>query len=254
MLFSSDEDVIKECKRLGASGVLGKLKIIGYFGDKRNVAYEWMLKQLSIEEAKRHSQIVRSSQWTAGASWVLAVITTFALGFQIHDSREQHKNLKSQIDQQLKATEIRQKQASSLLAVQILLQYDKRFDSLEMRKARRRLAFQLLHNQYVTEDRVPDFFDTLAMYTHKDMVDKDSVYNSYSYYIERYWAALKSGYIDKFRKEEGDTSGGYFADFEELNKEMLSADADADNLSVDREGPSKSEVRRFLEEEAALPF
>lgn len=150
--------------------------------------------------------------------------------------------MKEQIEQQ-------RDDAQSLLDVQISIELDKQFDSPEMRHARRSLASQLLNKKEVTESRVNDFFDKLGMYTHLKRINKDIAYQSYSYWVERYWPAIKAS-IEEFRKLENDP--GYYQDYEELYGEMLTGDAKELGKSVDQVAPSKSEIHRFLVEEATL--
>lgn len=89
MLFNNDEEVRKECEKLGYAGVEARLKINdGYFGTWRQVASEWATQHREAAEEKRHLQIFRSAQLTAYASWALAVITFLSVGWQIMDSRE----------------------------------------------------------------------------------------------------------------------------------------------------------------------
>lgn len=88
-----------------------------------------------------------------------------------------------------------------------------------------------------------DFFDKLAMYQHQGRIDEDTVYKSYSYWIERYWLAAEVS-IQEFRKLEH--APDYYGDFEALFKEMLAHDVRQSGEAASLVGPSKAELQRFL--------
>jgi hypothetical protein len=88
------------------------------------------------------------------------------------------------------------------------------------------------------------------MYTYLKRIDKYITYQSYSYWVERYWPELKAS-IGEFRKLENDP--GYYQDFEKRYDEMLADDAKELGKAVDQVVPNKSEIHRFLKEEATLP-
>ena len=249
MLFNNDEEVRKECEKLGSAVVTARLST-GYFMDKISVAQEWLLQRFDEDEEKRHQQVVRSAQLTAYASWALVLITFVLAGITFLGVWSQKEDALKQYEYQRKDTEAQREDAKALLSAQISVEMDKQFDSPEMRNARRRLAAELLSKKEVTETRLLDFFDKVAMYTHQDLIDQDIVYSSYSYWLERYWPAIKTS-IEEFRKLENDS--GFYQDTEELYGEMLADDAKELGKSVDQVAPSKKEIRRFLEEEATLP-
>ena len=125
---------------------------------------------------------------------------------------------------------------------QLGLEMIKLFDSTEIRRARRQFSSELLSGKRANEQRVLDFFETLALYQHKGRIDEDTVYSSFSYWIERYWAASRE-HVAELRKVHGDE--GLYADFEELNNETLKLDG----AGI----PSGATVKRFLIDEASLP-
>jgi hypothetical protein len=243
-----------ELDAMGERKVISKLHLGDYGGVGESThlyVSAWLKDQEFARLENRHHQIIQTAKWTTYASWALASITFLSVSWQIMDSREQRKQMKEQIEQQRKDSEAQRQDAKELLAVQISVELTKQFDSLEMHRARRTIAKQLIKNSAeIDETRLVDFFEDLAMYTKKGRIDKDIVYQTYSYWIERYWQALTI-YINSFRKQEEDIS--YYANFEELNKEMLAIDAKARGKSVDQVTPSKSEIHSFLLEEATLP-
>ena len=167
-------------------------------------------------------------RWTiamAIASWVLNAISFWSILEQRNDARD-------------------------LLQSQIAAELDKEFDSAEIRRARRSLASQLLHkNVDVSDYRVLDFFEKVGTYASQRRIDDNTVYESFSYYLERYWLASQ-GPIREFRKSERDET--YYAGFEGLYNSTLSNDAKRHHRASTQVAPSDSEVKSFLEDEAAL--
>lgn len=245
MKMRSDEEILKKCDEIGEAAVEAGLKT-GLFQDNPTPAHEWLIHRQRESEHQRMKREMRNTRWALYASWVLVGISLLAALWQKDDAREQREIMREQLEQQRKDSQAQRDDAKTLLSVQISVEMDKQFDSTEMRQARRRLAAQLLNKQEVTEARVIDFFDKLAMYTHQDLIDQDIVSQSYSYWLERYWPAIKIS-IEEFRKQENDA--GFYQDVEELYVDMV-ADDTKEGLRV----PSKNEIQRFLREEATLPL
>jgi hypothetical protein len=176
----------------------------------------------------RKSEATTLVRWTiamAIASWVLNAISFWSILEQRSDARE-------------------------LLQSQIGAELDKEFDSAEIRRARRSLASQLLHKKDdVSDYRVLDFFEKVGAYASQRRIDEDTVYESFSYYLERYWLASQ-GPIREFRKAEHD--GTYYTGFEDLYNSTLSYDAKRHHKARTQVAPSENEVKGFLEDEAAL--
>lgn len=175
-------------------------------------------------------------------------LTFVGVFFQVAENREQRKQMIEQIEQQRNDSDAQRNDARNLLAVQISVELDKQFDSLEMRQARRRIATQLLQHKEVTETRLLDFLDKVGMYSHQGRIDQDTIYSSYSYWVERYWPALRDVYIKEFRKDQNDRE--YYKDFEELYEKMVASNVKDSGKAVKL---GKSEIDRFLKEEATLP-
>ena len=248
MTFRTDLQIIKECESLGETGVEAGL-LAGTFADNQMPAYRWLLEyRQQKHEKERRAEALRTLSALI-ASWVLAGLAFATFLWQTHHDREEMEHQNKELKLQQTSYAEQRNDAKALLAVQISVELDKQFDSKEMRGARRRLAKELLAHKDATEDRVMNFFDTLGMYTHKGWIDEDTVYSTYSYYVERYWAAQEQD-IAKFRKAENDP--GYFTDFEELDEEFLQRDANDARAMVNKIMPSEDEVHDFLEDEAQL--
>lgn len=219
MLLRTDEEVLQECEKLGDAGVEARLAE-GYFSDNPAPAREWL-------NQRRMQREMRNTRNALYASWVLVAITFLGIWFQKQDAREQRE------------------EAKALLEVQISSELENKFDSDGMRKARSRLASQLVKKKEITEFRVIDFFDSVAMYTHRHRLDREITYQHYSYWIKRYWPAIRP-HIEAFRKEQKDPA--YYDDLEELYRDMLAEDK-KDGIAA----PDDQEIQRFLQEEATLP-
>ena len=178
-------------------------------------------------------------------SFVLVVITFLGILWQREDNSELRKLGKEQLEQQKKDSQAQRDDAKILLEAQISVEFDKQFDSLEMRQARRRIATQLMNNKIATEARVPLFLDKLGLYAHQGRIDRATVYHSYVYWVERYWPAIKPS-VEEFRKKQNDKS--FWVEFEKLYGDML-----ADDAKYGLPQPSEMEIQRFLKEEATLP-
>ena len=250
----NDEEILQECERLGEAGVVAALES-NDFADNIRPAILWLAQhRLESErlrrnedreaEHKRHQETMKYTRRTGGVSLIAVVVAFLSLVYQQIDGLEQRKITQKQYNEQQNDAQQQREDAKALLAVQMSVELDKQFDSSDMRKARKRLAFQLLNHKEVSLSGVTDFFDKLAMYKHRNVIDDDLVYQSFSYWILRYWPALKIS-IESFRNLENDPQ--YYQDFEELYKDMLADDAKDGLTKI-----SKKEIRRFLEEEASL--
>jgi hypothetical protein len=243
VIIPSDEETFQECEAIGEAAVEARLKTRSFVNS--TAAHEWLIKRQRESEHRRSRQEMRNTQWALIASWIAVAISLTAVFSQMYIAQKQRELMKEQLEQQRKDSRAQLDNAKTLLSAQISVEMDKQFDSPEMRQARRRLASELLSKKEVTETRLFDFFDKVAMYTHQHLVDQTLVYQSYSYWLERYYPKIKPS-INELRKQEHDS--GYYQDAEELYNEML-----ADDKKQGNPIPSKTEILRFLKEEAELP-
>ncbi len=114
--------------------------------------------------------------------------------------------------------------SSRQIGVQTWLALEPRFDSNEMKRARKKLAEQLdsydsnstKHNK-ITEE-VLEFFESVGTVYNYKLLNKELADSSFSYYANRWWEAAKT-YVDKERKDKGDDNS-LFSEFEKLVKTM----------------------------------
>jgi hypothetical protein len=147
---------------------------------------------------------------------------------------------------------IQHQDQKELIRVQVAIEMVKFFDSSEMRRARRGFAMELLNadSGTIVEDRVLDFYETLALYSDQDRIDDDSVYTNFAHSIENYWAAARDRVL-AMRKRDDDEE--FYAGFEELSLKMTRTGANHRKVPPERLRPTNVRVKQFLEEEASLP-
>lgn len=139
--------------------------------------------------------------------------------------------------------------ARTLLAVQLAMEFDKRFSSEDMLCERQSLASCLLDGRD-PDSKLLDFFESVGHYAKRGLLDQETLWNDFSYFVIRYWPLLK----DFVRRERtaGDGDPELYANFEWLNGMMLEREARRHRKRVDEVTPSKAELDRFLKEEVIL--
>lgn len=168
-----------------------------------------------------------------GATWVLAIATvvlavaTVILAIAtVCLVRESRETVKRQ------------------MGVQTWLSLEPRFDSKEMKQARKKLAKQLdpyeqsKHDQ-ITEE-VLEFFESVGTVYRLGLLQEELAISSFSYYANRWWEAAKA-YIDRERKARGDDRS-LFSQFEAFVKAMQKHDPRIDD----------DELKNFLDNEKRL--
>lgn len=235
-------DFLKEqFEKLGIPGVEARLEQ-GGFVTESIAARTWLLEekakiaqQKETEERQLTIDAVGHARNTAIGTWALAVATILLAVFTLLIGWSQAQDAKESREQQ-------DKDAMELIRVQVAMEFDKSFDSIEMRNARRRLAKQLLNNHEVTEERVADFFENVGLYMHKGRIDEDTVYNSYAGMVEGYWPALKTYVMESRKKDE---SPEEYIHFEQLYREMIERDKMETEMN-------QNDIKDFLNQESKL--
>jgi len=111
--------------------------------------------------------------------------------------------------------------SSEQLGVQTWLYVDPKFNSKELKLARKHLAEQL--NPYVpskraeVDDDVLNFFESVGVLYKRNLLNKELAEESFSYWVVLYWEAAKV-YIADERRAEHDES--IYGDFEAFAKAM----------------------------------
>lgn len=130
------------------------------------------------------------------------------------------------------------------IRVQTWLELEKRFDSKEMKLARKTLARQLMAYDSSKHDTISetvlDFFDDAGSLYREGYLDKKLAESAFSFYACRWWEASKS-YVDEEQKRHKDDPT-LFEDFKKLAELMRQTGEKIDD----------AELKRFLEDESRL--
>lgn len=130
------------------------------------------------------------------------------------------------------------------IGVQMWLEFQKRFDSPEMLRARKALAGQLRAKTPPKGDRISEtvlnFFEDVGLAYDKGYVEKELADDSFGFYLCRWWAAVKSYVDEERRRHKEDTT--LFARFEKM----------ADTMRLPDEIIDDRELQLFLEDESRL--
>ena len=135
-------------------------------------------------------------------------------------------------------------EAREASGVQTWLDFQKRFDSAEMVRARKKLAKQMQaytpSNDLSVSETVMNFFEDLGITYRLRYINKELADSSFNWYACRWYEASKS-YIDGQQKRNGEDETIY-EDFKTLAKSMRIPGERIDDLAI----------KRFLEDESSL--
>ena len=141
--------------------------------------------------------------------------------------------------------------AREQLRVQFFLEMRKQFDG-PLLQERKLLAQQFkagaAHDE-ITE-RVPDFFEDLGMLVRRDYIDREMVWDTFSYYAIRWWGACKDYIAAERASEGGDTT--LFGDFGILVETLYADEMKKRGKTRAELEPSSSELQDFLDDETRL--
>ncbi len=184
-------------------------------------------------------------------TWAL-VVATWALVFVTYRlAKEQLSQADRFTKQQLSLVEGQLLTSKAQLKLQLYLELRREFDS-SLLSARKLLADQLLNDKPHDEINEPlmNFFEDIGMLVRRDYVDREIIWDTFSYYATRWWSACK----DYIAKERADKKGDdtLFRDFESLVEAIYGDEVTERHKTRTELEPSLAEVRRFLSEEARL--
>ena len=136
------------------------------------------------------------------------------------------------------------KTSDDQIGVTAWLELDRRFDSEEMKRARKKFADQLrtyaVANHEKISETVLSFFESVGIAYKEGHLNKKLAGSSFSFHAVRYWEAAKA-YVDQERKKHGEDQT-LFEDFMDLAKLMRSP----------FEKLNDREIQLFLEDEIRL--
>lgn len=170
-----------------------------------------------------------STTWTAFGTWILVIGTLVAVQWQIWQQRQINS------------------------ANNVVILHD-RFESRIMQKCRKDLSDLLLKKDDLQQkdDDVLVFFETMGLLTRKGVLDKEMVWNEFSWEVLRYYLALTEpkNQIKRLRDEAKDTT--LYELFEWLYNELLKVDCKRRKMRPEVARPNASEVQIFLKDESTL--
>jgi hypothetical protein len=136
------------------------------------------------------------------------------------------------------------KTSTDQIGVKTWLELEKRFDSEELKCARRRFAQQLKAYGIPSHDKISEtvlnFFESVGVAHKEGYLNKKLAESSFSFYACRYWEASKA-YIDQEQKRH-DEDATLFEDFQDFARAMRLPDEKIDD----------EEIERFLMDEMTL--
>ena len=134
------------------------------------------------------------------------------------------------------------------LGLEIILKMEERFNGEEMKKARRTAAKALIENKnFDATDDVIDFFEMIGLLTRKGTIDSQMVWFNFFYWIHRYINAAKA-HIEAEQKKDCTV----WTEILHLHKQLLDIERSERNCTEKQLHLSKSEIVKFLNEEANL--
>ena len=135
--------------------------------------------------------------------------------------------------------------------IQLYLELRKEFDGylIEQRKI---LARQFLERASFEEINEPvlNFFEDMGMLLRRNLLNHDMIWDTFSYYA-RMWRSASRDYIATMRTDLGGDET-LFTDFDYLAERMCEAEARKRGKTRGELEPSPSQLKTFLEAEAAL--
>ena len=130
------------------------------------------------------------------------------------------------------------------IGVRTWLDLERRFDSEELKRARREFAQQLktyaITNHEAISETVLNFFESVGIAYKEGYLNKKLADSSFSFHAVRYWEAAKA-YIDQEQKRHG-ADATLFEDFKDV----------VGLMRLPGEKIDDGEVQRFLEDEIRL--
>jgi hypothetical protein len=97
---------------------------------------------------------------------------------------------------------------------------------------------------------VLDFFESIGHYARQGLLDRETVWNDFSYTIMHYWPAVKAYAAHARTGRDGDRE--HWINFEWLNGELLQEAARRRHAMVAQVTPGADDVKAFLRDEANL--
>jgi DNA polymerase II large subunit len=182
--------------------------------------------------------------WKFVVEIAMAVFTAAMAGFTAWLACETRKLEKSWRENSTKQIEAWHKTSSNQIAVKAWFELVRRFDSEEMKRARKKLAQQIKTYSVSKHDRVSEtvlnFFEDVGTLYKEGYLDKKLASSTFSFHVCRWWEAARP-YANQEQKRHGEDAT-IFEDFKVA----------AESMRLPGEVIDAEEIQRFLEDEMKL--
>jgi hypothetical protein len=182
--------------------------------------------------------------WTMMQFWVY-LFTLIAIIVQVRKQNMQIGIQNSQLELQNSQLALQTNQLvdqSNINVVIILNSLNEQWWSTRMRRARKKVCENYKSTSInVEEEAVLSFFENMALYTNRNMINPEFIWETYSYYIERYWLVLKDN-VESFQKNDPTYFDGVVRLKNKMHEISLSKNATVSVISTD-------ELTAFVESE-----
>jgi hypothetical protein len=133
------------------------------------------------------------------------------------------------------------RQTKKTLLVQILFQLLSQWESRAMQNTRSCAAGYIIdgHPENLYVDDVLDFFETVAVFSKRKLLDKELAWHTFYWPMVNYWCKTES-YIREAQKEEGDET---WKDYSELIQALIQREGS--------ERPTPEQLKYFFETETS---
>jgi len=179
-------------------------------------------------------------------------------------ARRQGRVTEQSLREQLKSFQEQNERARLSLEVDMLLKFFERFQGkgLSLSETRRSAAKHIKDNFFEGDndllevdhlnkagEDVLNFFELMGLLVRAESIDERLVQEMFSFRLVRYWELCKPA-VERAREE--DRSPDLWVNFEDLANRMIAL-AKEDG-GIEAEGFTKTQLRRFVEEEAVAGF
>lgn len=141
------------------------------------------------------------------------------------------------------------RQSSFALSVDLLLKFNDRFKSEEMRKIRKATAISILDkNNSEIYDDVLEFFEMIGLLTRRGALDEKMVWHTFYYWIDGYWHSANKYITTDMKKDPT-----LWQDFSYLHKRVTAIENRERGCSdSEKKSSLEDSLNDFLREESIL--
>jgi hypothetical protein len=179
-------------------------------------------------------------------------------------TRRQGRVTEQSLREQLKSFQEQNERARLSLEVDMLLKFFERFQGkgLSLSETRRSAAKHIKDNFFEKDndllevdhlnkagEDVLNFFELMGLLVRAESIDERLVQEMFSFRLVRYWELCKPA-VERAREE--DRSPDLWVNFEDLANRMIALAKEDGGMKA--EGFTKTQLRRFVEEEAVAGF